>query len=463
PNGSTIKQMNSVTRDFENYLQQFNQIEIFTTLIMNANEARIEITFKKECGAVFPEYLKQLVQTKANDAGAADFQIYGVGQGYNNKTETNRYDMGITVRGYNYEQLFVYANQVKEALKQFNRVGEVVITAQDRWSYKTYYEYFIRLTNSEMAAFEARKDKITRYLNNNTDHPVNVGNIEVEGRIMPVVAYNRKDRLLMVWEMMNEPVLLSQAHFIRLGNMAAIEKEKISENIIKEDQEYVLHVFYQFIGENELGREIQETVVDTMENQLPFGYKCYASDGSQLVKKNISYKYFWLILLVLLIIYMLCSILLESMLQPLAVIAMIPFSFIGVFIIFYVAQLNFDEGGYAALLMLSGIVTNAALYIINDINRLARAQGKKSPDLRKIYLKAFDAKIMPTLITNLSAILSMLPFMIRNDDKGFWYTMSLGTLGGLLFSIVGVYFFLPVFFGRKNKLSAIYNLNNKKD
>jgi len=461
PNGAIMEQMNSVAMQFEHYLQRFKEIDIFTCSILNANEASIEIKFKDQSATEFPSYLEQLLQNKINECGAADFKIYGVGQGFDNEVKQDRFDMGITLKGYNYDQLFIYASRLKDSLKKFDRVRDIVITTRDRWAYRTFYEYIANITRPDMLVLlRTKKERIAKYLNNNTGRSSALGNTQADSVTMAVFAETGKDRQLSAWNMMNDPVLTEQSSFTRLRNIATIKKEKVGESILKENQEYILHVFYQFLGDNMLSDQIQTDMVAMMDKQLPFGYSTYSSNGTLLGANKSNYKYLWLILLVLAIIYVLCAVLLESLLQPLAVIAMIPFSFIGVFIVFHLFKLNIDQGGYAALLMLCGVVTNAALYIINDINSINKSHVTRNICLQKIYLKAFSSKIGSIMITTASAVLSMLPFMLSDAGKDFWFTISAGTIGGLVFSILGVYLLLPVFFQGKTQPALTSNITD---
>ena len=50
------------------------------------------------------------------------------------------------------------------------------------------------------------------------------------------------------------------------------------------------------------------------------------------------------------------------------------------------------------------------------------------------------------MLTILSTILGFVPFIIGTKEA-FWYPLAIGTIGGLLMSLVGIYFFLPVFMG----------------
>ena len=94
---------------------------------------------------------------------------------------------------------------------------------------------------------------------------------------------------------------------------------------------------------------------------------------------------------------MICAILLESLKQPLAVVLIIPVSYVGVFLTFYLFDFRFDQGGFAAFLLLSGIVVNAALYILNDFNNLKKKLPSSIPRVR-IFLKAYNGKIIPIFL-----------------------------------------------------------------
>ena len=117
-------------------------------------------------------------------------------------------------------------------------------------------------------------------------------------------------------------------------------------------------------------------------------------------------KQYALLLIVIAIIFFTTAILFNSLKQPLAIIFIIPVSYIGVFLTFYWFKLNFDQGGFASFVLLCGITVNASIYILNEYNAIRR----RSP--RMSALRAY-------------------------------------TIGGLVMSIIGIFFFLPVFVLKK--------------
>ena len=134
---------------------------------------------------------------------------------------------------------------------------------------------------------------------------------------------------------------------------------------------------------------------------------------------------------------------------------MIPLSFIGVFITFYLFGVPFGHGGYASFLLLSGLTVNSALYIINDLNQVR----KKVPAMASVqqYIHAFRQKIVPIMLTIFSTVLGLVPFLYGGKTDQFWYSLSIGTMGGLLFSILALVIFLPLFIRgiRKKKKTRI--------
>lgn len=81
-------------------------------------------------------------------------------------------------------------------------------------------------------------------------------------------------------------------------------------------------------------------------------------------------KQYRLLLIVIAIIFFITSILFNSLKQPLAIIFVIPVSYIGVFLTFYWFKLNFDQGGFASFVLLCGITVNASIYILNEYNSI---------------------------------------------------------------------------------------------
>ena len=44
-----------------------------------------------------------------------------------------------------------------------------------------------------------------------------------------------------------------------------------------------------------------------------------------------------------------------------------------------------------------------------------------------------------------------IPFMLGTDKEAFWFPLAAGTIGGLIMSILGIFFYLPIFTLKKER------------
>ena len=139
------------------------------------------------------------------------------------------------------------------------------------------------------------------------------------------------------------------------------------------------------------------------------------------------------------------------------VMLIVPLSFIGCFLGFYCFGLVFNEGGLAAFILMCGLSVNAVLYIQNDYNNkiiAGKARGLQT------YLSAWNAKIIPILLTVISTILGFIPFLIGSNVADFWISLAIGTMSGLIFSVLVLMIYLPLFFMRREDKAGYRRKNS---
>jgi len=228
--------------------------------------------------------------------------------------------------------------------------------------------------------------------------------------------------------------------FSRIKQIARITKKNIIPEIYRENQEFELYLRYNYIGSQKFGDKYLKKILKHTKNTLPLGYHAQKKNSRWYFSWEKPQKPYILIILVAIIIYFITAILFESLYQPFVILILIPVSFIGVFLTFYWFDLNFDMGGFASFIVLSGLTVNSGIYLINDFNNMRKNKDKNII----VYLRAFRHKIVPIFLTILSTALGMLPFVWNGQNESFWFTLAAGTIGGLTFSLVGLIFLLPV-------------------
>jgi multidrug efflux pump subunit AcrB len=228
----------------------------------------------------------------------------------------------------------------------------------------------------------------------------------------------------------------------KLSDIATVEKGQSPKKVAKERQQYRLCIQYEYIGSSEQGRKILKKDLEEFNEILPMGYRAEDENQRYYFSQDDN-KQYALLLVVIAIIFFTTSILFNSLKQPLAIIFVIPISYIGVFLTFYLFGLNFDQGGFASFVLLCGITVNASIYILNEYNHIRHRYPRLH--FRHAYVKAWNAKIIPIFLTVVSTILGFIPFMVGESKEAFWFPLAAGTIGGLIMSVIGIFFYLPIF------------------
>ncbi|MBI9064837.1 MAG: efflux RND transporter permease subunit, partial [Marinilabiliaceae bacterium] len=443
PDGATLQQMNKLFLELENYLASFDEIDRFISRITGIDRSSIQITFKKEAEmSLFPYYLKQLMETKAVETGGADFGIFGVGRGFSNKLHEGYHNSSIALYGYNFDELMTHARFLKGELLKHQRIKEVFIRTDNSYWGKPRYEYVADVDAQSLAGSGTSIGQLFGQLSQLTQAETKAGYVPLQKEFLPVVLRPQSNENAGIWNLLNHPVVGYEQQALRLKNVAGISKERASSSINKTNQQYKVSVTYDFIGPHQLSERVLKRNIEMINKYLPLGFSAESGRRGWQWDHG-EKKQYWLLFLVMVIVYFICAILLESLLQPLAVIATIPLSFIGVFVTFTLFKFPFDQGGYASMVLLCGLTVNSALYIINDYNNNRR----RKPGVLKLrhYLRGFNHKITPILLTILSTALGLIPFLIGGKGEGFWFSLAVGAIGGLVFSLVAIVVWLPLF------------------
>lgn len=441
PNGSTLEQMNVLIKRMETYLSEFKEIRQFQTSVYNARRASIQVYFKEEHSHTgFPYVLKSNVISKSLSLGGGSWSVYGLqDQGFSNDVRESAGSFRVKMYGYNYDELEYWAEEMKKQLLAHRRIKEVTINSEFSWWKDDYTEFYLEFDKRKMA-----KENLTAYGLFAVLRPVFMRN-QLAGSII----YNNSLEYLRlssiqssdydVWAFMAAPFVVNGKQY-KLSDFAVMAKGQVPKQVAKENQQYRLCLQYEYIGSSEQGRKLLEKDIELLKKRLPMGYTVQNENAYWNWGKDDNSQYL-LLLVVISIIFFISAILFNSLSQPLAIIFVIPVSYIGVFLTFYLFGLNFDQGGFASFVLLCGITVNASIYILNEYNAIRRDFPRLSP--LRAYTKAWNVKIIPIFLTVMSTILGFVPFMI-GDKTPFWFPLAAGTIGGLVMSVIGIFIYLPV-------------------
>lgn len=442
PEGCTVHQLNEVMLAMENYLAGIEEIDIFETRVSSYDNGTITVMFKPEYENTWlPSKIKSDIISMASDFGGANWSVSGVDESYfNNNIVSDYRTNSIILSGYNYDQLINYGEQLIKYLGRIRRVSSPEIWGIG-YNDKPKTELNLRYDFETLAAFGISPYEYYSAIQTPLfSSPLITMNYDGE-YVSVRMESSQKDKFD-IWHVRNVGVEVEKngdAARMKLKEVGNITKDRTDLAIRKENQSYQITVRFDFIGSYQLARKTIDEAVEYMNGHiLPLGY--IASSQSAGWFYDNQEKYMGLILLVVVLIFVICSIHFNSLRLPLSIVLMIPISFIGMFLIFGLSDFTFDKGGFAAFVMLSGITVNAGIYLISEWRD---TQGTRDNISR--YCRAFNLKIWPIGLTVISTILGLIPFLFDGPSEVFWFSFAIGTIAGLLFSVFALVFYLPIF------------------
>ncbi len=451
PYGNTVDQLNYILSDFENYLATVEGIDKYVTSIYSGQSGAIEIDFKEGYDhSALPYQLKSRLISRSLDWGGMEWNVYGVGQGFSNAGGDEIPGFRVNMKGYNYDELEKQANRLAEKLLEHERIENVNIDERISYDEKQGREYILNLDAGQMALNNTNRTEVLAKIND-LSKPTHPGTqVAINNQYYPVVLKEKDAGNYSDYELLHRSIQLDSNRAIRIGGLGKLEFRNTANSIRKEDRQYIRMVGFEYMGAKEFGSRYLKEVLGKMKKEMPAGYTAEEQDWKGDWGKS-SRKYV-LIFILILSVFFICSILFENLKEPFFIISMIPISFIGLFLTFSLGEYYFDQGGYAAFVMLGGLVSNAAIFIVNDFNKLRKIRSFAS--YNKLLVKAAANRARTILLTTISTCCGLIPFLVEGQNEVFWFSLAVGTIGGLLFSLVVIFLVLPVLLWEKKKLTV---------
>ena len=427
--------------EMDRFLSGFEQINRFETSV-NGDYGRIEVSFTDSIqDSGFPYVLEAEVISRAISIGGVDWSTYGVSErGFSNSLNLDRKSYAIELTGYNYQRLHNYAQMVADDISLNSRAEDVAIEdGQYRYGGRTEKGLALDYDTKQISLYNINLRKTHSQLSELLNSE-GLGSYRGEGYNLAIDYHSSRRNSFDLWNLMNRHISIDGQEVL-YGNIASITERNAKQTIEKRNQEYTISVAYNFLGSYTLADNFTNEVIDKANEMLPVGF---AAKNRSWGWYDDSGEQYWLILLIVVIIFFMCAILFESLHQPLVIISLIPISFIGTFLTYYFTEIPFGTGGFASLVLLSGLVVNSAIYLINEYNSQLLTKGRLQNNA-KLYVKAYNHKIVPILLTILSTALGLVPFFTDGiDGNEFWFSFAVGSISGLIFSLFALVFVMPI-------------------
>ncbi|MBS0320316.1 MAG: efflux RND transporter permease subunit, partial [Proteobacteria bacterium] len=232
-----------------------------------------------------------------------------------------------------------------------------------------------------------------------------------------------------------------EARMVPLRQVAEIV-ETTSPQIIKREglqRRVALYAGAQGRPAGDVGNDVDKIVKATV---LPPGYR-FTSAGQQQDMVDSFNAALAALGLAVVFIYLILASQFASYTQPLAIMASLPLSLIGVFLALLFTHSTLNIFSMIGCIMLMGLVTKNAILLVDFANRARRAGASLTDALRE----AGQVRLRPILMTTLAMIGGMLPLALGLGEGGETQApMGRAIIGGVITSTLLTLVVVPVLY-----------------
>ena len=227
---------------------------------------------------------------------------------------------------------------------------------------------------------------------------------------------------------------------IPLAQVASITREEGPVKIVRDNQSRVVLVSASIL-DRDLGSVMEEIIeiLKPIQATLPDGYFVeYGGQYEQMIDTFITLGQ--ALALAILLVFMVMASQFESLIHPLVIMVTIPLALIGVVIGFLVSGVTISLTSFIGFIMLTGIVVNNGIVLVDYINQLRR----KGVEATAAIIEAGSTRLRPVLITALTTIFGMLPMVLDGSEGAEMRApMAITVIGGLTAATFLTLFVVP--------------------
>ncbi len=266
----------------------------------------------------------------------------------------------IRVTGYNSMHLERITDEIYEKIRRNRRVRHARVLNDMRYLYSPQEESVIHIDRGRIKDLDVSVAEVVGLLRRiiGVDYPTSMI-IDGEAERMQM-RYDDADQIEF-GEIAGRIVQTQSGKRVRLGDILSMETIGLAGPIVREDQRYARYVSWEYIGTESMRSSFIRRTLEGLD--LPYGYAAEEPEQSYLTQEEQEQLTLMLILAAA-FIYMILAGLFESLTLPFLVLASVPMSLVGVFLIFWLTGTTFDSSAHIGLILLFGIVVNNAILLV---------------------------------------------------------------------------------------------------
>jgi HAE1 family hydrophobic/amphiphilic exporter-1 len=243
---------------------------------------------------------------------------------------------------------------------------------------------------------------------------------------------------------------------VSLRNLIRLEERKGPTEIHRLNQERMISVSGEVTG-RDMGAVIGDLQARLRSIELPAGFSLEVG-GDYEEQQEAFAELRWGLLLALVLVYMVMAAQFESLRDPLLIMFSLPLAAVGIVLSLWVTGSTVNVNSFIGIILLTGIVVNNAIVLVDYINLKMREEGLTA---REAVVSGATARLRPVLMTTLTTVLAMAPLAFALGEGGeVQAPLARVVIGGLTSSTLITLLFIPTVYAGVCGLKGVKKWQN---
>lgn len=440
PVGTLLDETSDIAYEIESKLYKYADIESFTTNIGDNGSHNASITAElvdTDQRELEGQNLAELIRADVESIPGAEYKI-------EMETEASRMSGGAAIslglKGKNLDQLEHFADLYLEQLKQIE--GVVQPSTSTAGGMK---ELMIDLDPNKAAFYGLNVSSISRDIRSHISG-LEVGTYTEDRDEYDISIYYTDQQITSVQDFDKIYFKNKQGKLINFNEVATIKYQQGPGTIKKENGDIIVYAESEIMpGYN--GAEINKAFKKAVANiELPEGVEQIVGGemkelNDQMSNMAVSFA------VALALVYIVLVVQFNSLVQPIVILASVPFAIIGVVVGLVVTGNNLGFYAMFGIVALVGIAVNDAIVLMDYANYLR----KEGTDLREAVAEAVKTRLQPVIATSLTTIAGVLPLALYNES---FSQLGYALIFGLVASTILTLLIIPMLYYGIEKLAS---------
>ena len=346
-------------------------------------------------------------------------------------------DVSLELRGYNLAQAQRIAREIEQVIEQIPGIEGVRIANREGRP-----EENIVFDRAKLAELGLSVRDVAAAIQTNVGGS-RAGAFRVGGDEFPIIVRLRPEDRQTTQSLDNISVQLPGGGVIPVSSVIDKRAGRGPPEIDRIDGQRVTYITADLGSGVPLGEAVGAIRERLARLSLPPGFSIYF--GGEFEEQQEAAADFRLSLLIaILLIYMVMAGQFERFLDPLIVLFSVPLAVIGVVPTLLLTGTTINMQSLMGVVMLTGIVVNNAIVLVDYINLLRREEGL---EILEAVRRACRRRLRPILITTLTTVLGLLPLSFGiGPGAEIQAALARVVLGGLVASTLVTLVFIPVLY-----------------